>query len=241
LCLVTHGHQDHLVTETLLRLRPRIDTVVIPRAKEGNLQDPSLGRFLEAIGFSNVVEVRPFDSLRVGEAEVTALPFLGEHADLDIAAKTTYAISMNGRSVYVGADSSGMDPSLYSRVRDVIGEIDFAFLGMECDGAPLTWLYGPLFSQPVSRQVSRSRTLSGSDATQALEVVQGLGCREVYVYAMGREPWLQHLMATNYTEDSYQLQQTDAFECTARDNGIAVRQLYGSEDLRVGRDGQRAQ
>jgi L-ascorbate metabolism protein UlaG (beta-lactamase superfamily) len=237
-CLITHGHQDHLVTETLLRLRPRIRTVVVPRAKEGNLQDPSLRRFLEALGFSSVVEVRPFDSMRVGDVEVTALPFLGEHADLDIAAKTTYLIRMDDTSIYVGADSSGMDPVLYSRIREVTGRLTIAFLGMECDGAPLTWLYGPLFCQPVSRQMSRSRKLSGSNADQALEIVKRLGCTDVYVYAMGREPWLQHLMATNYTEGCYQLQQTAEFERVARDNGIAVRHLNGSEDLLVGGPGR---
>lgn len=49
--LITHGHQDHLVLESLLRLRTRIGTVVVPRSDAGSLQDPSLRLALEAAGF----------------------------------------------------------------------------------------------------------------------------------------------------------------------------------------------
>ncbi len=37
LALITHGHQDHVVLETLLQLRGRVDAVVVPRCSRGNL------------------------------------------------------------------------------------------------------------------------------------------------------------------------------------------------------------
>ena len=72
--------------------------------------------------------------------------------------------------VFVGADSSGIDPGLYTYMRDEVGQVDVAFLGMECAGAPLTWLYQGLFTKPVTKKMSSSRTLSGSNAEQAAAI-----------------------------------------------------------------------
>src|SRR3569833_3044952 len=41
LVLITHGHQDHIVFETLLQLRGRIGSVVVTRANSGNQAAPS--------------------------------------------------------------------------------------------------------------------------------------------------------------------------------------------------------
>ncbi len=48
LVLITHGHQDHIVLETLLQLRGRVGAVVVPRSSRGNLCDPSIGALPEA-------------------------------------------------------------------------------------------------------------------------------------------------------------------------------------------------
>src|SRR5580658_2651439 len=40
LALISHGHQDHTVLETLLALRGRVDAVVVPRCSRGSLCDP---------------------------------------------------------------------------------------------------------------------------------------------------------------------------------------------------------
>jgi hypothetical protein len=56
LVLITHGHQDHIVLETLLALRGRIGHVVVPRASRGNMADPSLALYLEHLGLP-VIEV----------------------------------------------------------------------------------------------------------------------------------------------------------------------------------------
>jgi L-ascorbate metabolism protein UlaG (beta-lactamase superfamily) len=216
-CLITHGHQDHIVIESLLQLRGRTEVVVVPRCGGGHLQDPSLRLYLEQLGFT-VREVDDFDELQFPGGSIVACPFLGEHSDLDIRAKTTYLIRIGGQSVFVDADSSGLEPELYGRIRAAVGKADIAFLGMECDGAPLTWLYGGLFTQPVSRKMSLTRKLSGSNAVQATGIVEQLGASEAYVYAMGEESWLQHVMATSYTPESYQLKQVAVFldECARR-------------------------
>jgi L-ascorbate metabolism protein UlaG (beta-lactamase superfamily) len=230
-CLITHGHQDHVVLETLLQLRGKIGMVVVPRNGGGHRQDPSLRLYLERLGFP-VREVDDFDELPFGGGRIVATPFLGEHCDLDIRAKSTYWISLAGRSVFVGADTSGLEPELYRRIRDAVGRTDVAFIGMECDGAPLTWLYNALFTQPVPRKMSITRKLSGSNAVQATGIVEHLGATEAYVYAMGQEDWLQHVMATSYTPESYQLQQVAEFLAACRDRGVTAEHLLVRKELR---------
>jgi hypothetical protein len=60
-------------------------------------------------------------------------------------------------------------------------------------------LYGPLFADAVDRKVSMSRRLNGSYAEEAIELLGSLGARRVFIYAMGEEPWLQHVVTSNYT------------------------------------------
>jgi L-ascorbate metabolism protein UlaG (beta-lactamase superfamily) len=232
LVLLTHGHQDHIVLETLLALRGRVGSVVVPRCSRGSLADPSLALYLSHLGLP-VTEVDDFSEVEFPGGRVIATPFLGEHADLDIRAKSTYVVQMAERTMFVGADSSGIDPGVYRYIRGRAGEVDVAFLGMECAGAPLTWLYQALFTKPVTKRMSDSRTLSGSNAVQAAAIMTELGAREAYVYAMGEEMWLVgHIMATTYNEDSYQLQQVEEFMTWCAEHGIKSGHLYGQHEWR---------
>lgn len=230
-CLISHGHQDHVVLESLLQIRHRLGTVIVPRSGTGHRQDPSLKLCLQSAGFT-VREVDDYDDIPFDGGSITATPFLGEHCDLDIRGKATYWIRLAGKSVFVGADSSGLDSSYYARIREDIGPVDLAFLGMECDGAPLTWLYSHLFTQPVPRKMALTRKLSGSNAAQAAGIVRELGATQAFVYAMGQEPWLQHIMATSYTPDAYQLQQVRAFLEDCRAQGVAAEHLLTRQELR---------
>jgi L-ascorbate metabolism protein UlaG (beta-lactamase superfamily) len=231
LALITHGHQDHIVLETLLALRGRIGAVVVPRSSRGNMADPSLELYLSHLGLP-VVEVDDFAEVEFPGGTVIATPFLGEHADLDIRAKSTYCVRLGGRTIFVGADSSGIDPGLYRYMRGRAGQVDMAFLGMECAGAPLTWLYQGLFTKPVTKRMSDSRTLSGSNAEQAAGIMTELRANEAYVYAMGEESWLGHVMATTYNEDSYQLKQVAEFMTWCADHGVKSDHLLGQHEWR---------
>jgi L-ascorbate metabolism protein UlaG (beta-lactamase superfamily) len=231
LVLITHGHQDHIVLETLIPLRSRVGAVVVPRSSRGNMCDPSIGLYLKSIGF-HVIEVDDFDEVPFSGGRVVATPFLGEHSDLDIRAKSTFIVELAGAKAFVGADSSGIDPVLYRYIRGHIGKVDMAFLGMECDGAPLTWLYQGLLTRPVTKKMSDSRKLSGSNAKQAADIMLELGADEAYVYAMGEESWQGHVMATTYTEDTYQLKQIDEFLGWCREHGITCEHLFNKREWR---------
>jgi hypothetical protein len=97
---------------------------------------------------------------------------------------------------------SWRDPHMYRRVHDMVGDVGTLFLGMECDGAPLSWLYGPLLLPPLEHSMDQSRRLSGCDYEQARALVQQFGRRDVYVYAMGQEPWLNYVVSIKYTSQS---------------------------------------
>ncbi|GAA3773508.1 MBL fold metallo-hydrolase [Streptomyces coacervatus] len=231
LVLITHGHQDHIVLETLMQLRGRVGAFVLPRSSRGNLADPSMALMLKAQGFP-VIEVDDFDEVEFPGGRITATPFLGEHCDLDIRAKSTYWAELAGKKIFIGADSSGIEPQLYRYIKEHLGTADLAFLGMECDGAPLTWLYQALLTIPVTKKMSSSRKLSGSNADQAAAIMTELGAKEAYVYAMGEEPWLGHVMATTYTEDTYQIKQIEEFLTWCKGRGIRAGHLYGQQEWR---------
>lgn len=224
--LVTHNHQDHFLLETLLQLRHRIGTVVVPRGGSGALQDPSLRLALRAIGFPNVVELDVLDSLPIPGGEIVGLPFLGEHADLDIQTKLAHLVRIGGWSALFAADSNVLEPRLYDHVKAVTGSITALFVGMECDGAPLSWLYGPLLTRPITRKVDQSRRLSGSDARKALTIVERLAPRDVFVYAMGQEPWLGYVMTVRYTPASRPIVESDALVRACTEKGIAAERLF---------------
>src|SRR5262249_21429854 len=146
-----HNHQDHVLFETLLQLRRRIRNIVVPRNLSGALQDPSLKLMLKYCGFRNVIEVSDMDELVFDKVSITALPFMGEHADLNIASKAAYLVRVNEHALLFAADSCNISPSVYEHVHEQIGDVEVLFVGMECDGAPLSWIYGPLLTQKLER------------------------------------------------------------------------------------------
>jgi L-ascorbate metabolism protein UlaG (beta-lactamase superfamily) len=229
--LITHNHQDHILIETLLQLRHRIRTVVVPRNGSGALQDPSLRLMLENIGFRHVVDLDEMEEITTESGSIVGLPFLGEHADLNIRTKMAYRVEVDGHILLFAADSCNVEPQLYKQVRRLLGPVDVLFLGMECDGAPLSWLYGPLLTQTLERKKDQSRRLSGSNYEQAMEMVRTLGCKEVYVYAMGQEPWLNYVMSRKYTETSRPIVMSNQLVGECRRLGIVAQRLYGENEM----------
>ena len=128
--------------------------------------------------------------------------FLGEHGDLNIRSKIAHLINLDGWSILCAADSNNIEPQLYKFVRECVGPVDLLFLGLECDGAPLSWLYGPLLTRPLPRKMDQSRRFDGSNCDKALNLVKELNPSQVYVYAMGQEPWLTFLTSIQYTDTS---------------------------------------
>jgi L-ascorbate metabolism protein UlaG (beta-lactamase superfamily) len=164
---------------------------------------------------------------------MTGMTFLGEHADLDVRSKLAYLVDLRGNKLFFAADSCNIEPTLYRHLHKHIGDVRALFIGMECDGAPLSWLYGPLLSRRMERALDESRRLSGSNYAQAIEIVNLLKCKEVFVYAMGQEPWLNHVMSLKYTPDSNPIVQSNKLIETCRERGMLAERLFGEREMRL--------
>ena len=226
--LITHNHPDHALIETLLALRWKTRTVLVPTSS-GSLADPSLKAALQALGFNDVRAMDSLESVSTDGIHLQAIPFLGEHADLDIRSKTSWLVDTGDMRLLFAADSNNLAPELYTRLQPLLGRLNALFLGMECQGAPMSWLYGSMLARPPLFEHDQSRRLDGSDAERAWALVKALDVDEVLVYAMGMEPWLTFICGIDGTRDSVALQQSRVFIQRCIDHGIAARRLYGSD------------
>ena len=230
---LTHNHQDHFCPEILLQLRARIGRILVPRHNPANLADPSMRLALKALGFCNVDVLDPLAEIAIPGGRIISLPFYGEHADLDIQTKQGAFVELLGETFAFLADSNCLDRSLYTRLAQRFGSVSALFIGMECDGAPLSWLYGPYLGKMPNRKDDEARRLSGSDADRAWNVVEELGCRQVFVYAMGQEPWLRQLLGLAYSSDSIQILESDKFVAKCQASGLPAVRLKGCADLTI--------
>jgi L-ascorbate metabolism protein UlaG (beta-lactamase superfamily) len=229
--LITHNHQDHILFETLLPLRHKIKNIIVPGTKGGRLEDPSLKQMFANIGFYNVSEIDEMETIRFEGAMITGIPFMGEHSDLNILTKSCHLVQIGGFKLLFMADSRIMEPALYKHIHDQTGDVDVIFLGMECDGAPLSWLYGPLFTKKIPRDQDGSRRLSGSDCGKGMSLIDIFRPKETYVYAMGQEPWLEFISSIKYTEESNPIVQSNKLVELCRQRGIVAERLFGEKEI----------
>jgi L-ascorbate metabolism protein UlaG (beta-lactamase superfamily) len=232
--VISHGHQDHCTPEMLIQLRSRTKHVLVPVNNGGCLADPSLKLMLKALGMKDVQVLHPFDEVRFSDGRITSLPFAGEHVDLDIHSRQGIYLEIAGRRFCFLVDSDGCEPALFRRIARRTGrKLDALFIGMECHGAPLTWLYGPLLTQAISRRNDDSRRLSGMDSERAWNAVCEFDADRIFVYAMGQEPWIRYIMGLEYSPDSVQLKEVAAFLKRCRDANMCAESLYISKEFEV--------
>jgi L-ascorbate metabolism protein UlaG (beta-lactamase superfamily) len=232
--LITHSHQDHCMLEPLMQLRHRIKNLIVPKNSSGFLADPSLKLVLQQIGFNQVREIDEMEAIEVDDGYIMAVPFLGEHGDLGVRTKTAYYVNLKGKSLFFAADSNNLEAALYDHVHDITGNLDVLFVGMECEGAPISWLYGPLMTKPLLRKMDQLRRLDGSDHEKVLEIVDRLKPSEVYVYAMGQEPWLTFLTSIEYTPESRPIVESDKLVAECLRRNLVAERLFGQKELLLG-------
>lgn len=230
---ITHTHMDHTCIETLLQLRHKIGTVLVPKNSGGNLVDPSIKLMLQALGLP-VRELEDMERIACAGGHILAVPFLGEHADLNIRSKTAWYFELHGRRIFAGADAASLDERLYQRIHAITGDLDMLFIGMECVGAPMSWLYGALFTKPVPRAVNESRRFNGSDFALASRLVDIFRPRHVGIYALGMEPWFRYFMGVDYDDDARQIVESDQLLrfCGERDvpaERLAAKRVWNLE------------
>lgn len=193
--------------------------------------DPSLRLMLLEIGFKNVVELSSLESIEVGDLKLTALPFLGEHGDLDIRTKAAWLVAIQSQNFLFAADSNNLDPKVYHMLRGIFGAIQNLFIGMECLGAPFSWSYGPYLPIAIDRKKDQSRRLNGSDFKRGMDVVDILGAERVYVYAMGAEPWIQFITSIDPAEDTVPRVNAKQLISACKSKNIHAELLYGHSEF----------
>lgn len=228
--LITHNHQDHVMFETLLQLRHKIKQIIVPENCVGSMYDPSLKIILNKVGFNNVISIGELEKVNFIGGEIISLPFLGEHGDLKIQSKSAYYINIMNKKFIFAADSNNLDSHLYKNIFSYIGHVDVVFIGMECLGAPMSWLYGPLLISPLDYKYDQKRRLDGSNAEKSWNIIEESGCSECYVYAMGQEPWLNYIMATNYNSNSPAIVESDKLIQKCVQQNIHSERLFAKRE-----------
>ncbi|MEL7004009.1 MAG: MBL fold metallo-hydrolase, partial [Bacteroidota bacterium] len=108
---------------------------------------------------------------------------------------------------------------------------DVIFLGMECEGAPTSWLYGPLYNEQLSRDMDFSRRLAGSNFEQGKSLIDIFEPKEAYVYAMGQEPWLEFISSIKYSPESHPIVQSNMLIDYMKIKGGVAERLYGEKEI----------
>lgn len=227
---ITHNHQDHYNLETLLQLRHKTGKLVLPVNNGGTLPDPSMALIGRQLGFE-VLVVDDFDEIAIPGGKLTSIPFLGEHGDLNVRSKTVWFLELLGKKTFFGADATNYDPQMYRHVQGIVGDVDILAIGMECVGAPYTWLYGALTTKVVSKNIMNSRRLNGANAEQAYHMVDTFHAKQVYLYAMGMEPWYKYFMGVDYSENSEQIVQSDRMIRYCAEQTIPCERLVGKKTI----------
>ena len=95
----------------------------------------------------------------------------------------------------------------------------------------MSWIYGALLVKPLARKFDQSRRLNGSNCERGLGIVDRLNAKQVYVYAMGLEPWLSHIIAIKYTEQSSPIVESNKLVELCKEHGIESERLFGQKEI----------
>ena len=229
---ITHNHSDHVHIETLLQIRHKIKNVLVPKNNGGSLLDPSLKLILTQLGF-NVREMDDMENIQVADGIITSVPFLGEHGDLNIRSKTGWFFNLLDKRIYAGADSANLEPRMYRHIHQITGDLDVMAIGMECVGAPFTWLYGAMITEKVSNKIKQSRRLNGVDCRTAIQMLEIFKAKKVLIYALGLETWLGYFMGLDYQDDSEQIVQSSQFLDHCKGLDIPAKRLMGKYEVNI--------
>jgi hypothetical protein len=83
----------------------------------------------------------------------------------------------------------------------------------------------------MPRDMDNSRRLAGSNYERGKAMVDVFQPKELYVYAMGMEPWLEFISSIKYTDESNPIVQSNKLINECRDNNIISERLYGEKEL----------
>jgi hypothetical protein len=84
-----------------------------------------------------------------------------------------------------------------------------------------------------ARKDDESRRLSSSNANRAWRMLKRIKHDEVFLYAMGFEPWLRFVMGLEYEPESVQLSEVKRLSEILEKNGKTLNVLKGCAQLMI--------
>lgn len=183
--LITHGDNDHLNPNTLIRL-PRETPIYIPSTPKVEPYQVDMCQLLWSIGCRRVVELDEWQRIRIGDVTVVAAPFRGEDWGLTLACRS-FLIHGHDLTVFLNADSTST-PDVYARLREEF-RVDSAFLGVtgaaETYAMPPGFGYGDFYTAwiPAERHNEWADFCNGPP--ESAEAARQIGARYAFGYAAG--------------------------------------------------------
>ena len=78
----------------------------------------------------------------------------------------------------------------------------------------------------------QTRRYKGCDSAHAQDILEAVGAERVYIYAMGLEPWMEHLLGLAYTDDAPQIREARKLLSVAQAKGFKDAELlYGKREI----------
>ncbi|MDY7024683.1 MAG: thioester reductase domain-containing protein, partial [Cyanobacteriota bacterium] len=96
-----------------------------------------------------------------------------------------------------------------------------------------TWAYGALLTQSIPRKIAQTRRLDGSDSSKAIQLINQLNPQQVYIYAMGQEPWLTFITSIQYTPDSKPILESNRVIEYCKSRNIVSQRLLGCQEIKL--------
>ena len=130
--VLSHNHWDHVHYQTLSGI-PRDVALIVPHVRKPSFSNPPLDTYVRALGFCDVRTIDVGEVMKLGDIELTAMPFFGEAFGNDSEFDGfTYYFRWAGRTLYGSVDAcfderGNMDEPMLNVAK--MGELDFFFFG----------------------------------------------------------------------------------------------------------------
>jgi hypothetical protein len=83
----------------------------------------------------------------------------------------------------------------------------------------------------MDRDKDQSRRLAGSNFSEGMDLVNKFKPKDVFVYAMGLEPWLEFISSIKYTDESRPIVESNLLVEKCKTNGINAERLFGEKTI----------
>jgi hypothetical protein len=94
-----------------------------------------------------------------------------------------------------------------------------------------SWMYGPFAVRRISRQMDQSRKLCSSHFAKCAGMINSLRPQHIYIYSMGREPWLSYITLLDYSGNSKPILEAGRLVDDCRQQGLAVEDLFCKKEM----------